>query len=228
MSVLDAKGIGEVIYEFLTTNKNLALFAGAGVGAQAGLPTWPQLMEHLAKVVDSYEPLAGQLIRKRTKSGYYLNAAVVYKTCSEIPRGELYEQLAIPFRSPSSPQKLQALVSLPFSAVFTTNYDRSLHDAFASVFGKSAATVELGDPTMDKAPFITKFYIARIHGREEVPETIVLSEDDYRRIEKDESYMDFVRHILTRYSCLFLAYFPHLSNWIERQDDPAMRRQSSL
>jgi hypothetical protein len=206
MSPLDANGISDTIYKFLTTSNNPALFAGAGVGARAGLPTWLQFMEHLAAVANNYDPLTGELIRRRTESGHYLNAALIYKTCPQIPRGEKYKQIATPFCSPPSPEKLRALVSLPFIAIFTTNYDRSLHDAFASVVGKSPKTVELEDPTMSRAPYYTDFYIARIHGRAEVSETIVFAENDYKRIEEDECYIDLVRHILTRYSCLFLGF----------------------
>ena len=48
MGSLDAEGVFNEIMNYITTAKNPALFAGAGVGAHAGLPTWPQLMEHLA------------------------------------------------------------------------------------------------------------------------------------------------------------------------------------
>ena len=206
MSPLDANRISDTIYKFLTTSNNPALFAGAGVGARAGLPTWLQFMEHLATVASNYDPLTGELIRRRAESGHYLSAAVVYKTCPQIPRGEMHKQIATPFYSPPSSERLRALVSLPFTAIFTTNYDRSLHDAFANVIGKSPKTVELGDPTMSRAPYYTDFYIARIHGRVEVPETIVFAEDDYKHVEEDECYIDLLRHILTRYSCLFLGF----------------------
>lgn len=206
MSSMNATEIAETIQNFLASSKNPALFAGAGVGVRAGLPTWPQFMEHLATVAKMYDPLTGDLIHQRIASGHLLSAAVVYKTCPQIPIGELYEQLGLPFRSPSSPEKLNALVSLPFIAIFTTNYDRSLHDAYASVTGKSPITVELNDPTMIRAPYLTDFYIARIHGRSEVPNTIAFSEDDYKRLDENECYIDFVRHILTRYSCLFLGF----------------------
>jgi hypothetical protein len=207
MSSMNATEIAETIQNFLASSKNPALFAGAGIGVRAGLPTWPQFMEHLAMVAKRYDPLTGDLIHQRSAAGHFLSAAVVYKTCPQIPRGELYEQLGVPFRSPSSTEKLNALVSLPFLAIFTTNYDRSLLDAYASVTGKSPITVELNDPTMIRAPYLTDFYIARIHGRSEVPDTIVFSEDDYKRLlDENECYIDFVRHILTRYSCLFLGF----------------------
>jgi len=206
MLLMGADKVSDTVCKFLTTSNNPALFAGAGVGAHAGLATWSQFMEHLATVASNYDPLTGELIRRRSESGHYLSAAAVYKSCPQIPRGELYSQVAVPFCSPTSSERLRPLASLPFTAVFTTNYDRSLLDAFAGVLGRSPKTVELGDPTMRRALYFTDFYIARIHGRAEVPETIVFAEDDYQRIREDECYIDFVRHILTRYSCLFVGF----------------------
>lgn len=206
MPVLDEEEVGKAIYDFLTTRENPALFAGAGVGVKAGLPTWSQWMEHLADVAAHYDSLTGDLILKRANGGHYLSAAAVYKSCPEIPCGELYDQLVASLRSPPSSENLHGLVCLPFSAFFTTNYDRSLHNAFASVTSRSPKGVELGDPTMAKAPYFTDFYIARLHGRVEVPEEIVFTEEDYSRIKDNECYVDLVRHILTQYSCLFLGF----------------------
>jgi hypothetical protein len=205
MPALDAKGISDIVYEFVANRTNPALFAGVGVRERAGLPTWPQYVGHLAAVAAKYDPDSGRLIHKRAKLGDYLSALVVYESCHQIPPDEMYKQLAIPFCSPSY-DKLLALVSLPFCAMITTNHDRSLHDAFAKVVGRSPMTVELEDPTMQKAPFLTDFYIARIHGRAEVPETILLVQDDYRRIEEDACYVDFLLHVLTKYSCIFLGF----------------------
>jgi hypothetical protein len=58
---------------------------------------------------------------------------------------------------------------------------------------------------MDSAPFDLGFYIARIHGRAEVPESMVLDENDYALTETP-SYLDFVSNCLTRYRCLFIGF----------------------
>jgi len=206
MSGMKAAAVGDALYEFLTSRRNPALFAGAGVGMRAGLPSWSELIEHLATVADSYDSLTAQLIRKRLQDGHFLNAAVVYKSCPEIPVGEKYRQIAMPFHAPPDSSRLRPLVTLPFSAIFTTNYDRSIHDAYAASFGRVPLTVELGDPTMKNAPFLADFYVARVHGRVEVPESLVLDEDDYHRTERDEAYFDLLRHAFTRYSCLFVGF----------------------
>ncbi len=202
----NATELADAIFNFMTTSKNPALFAGAGVGVKAGLPTWPQFMEHLAKVADQHDPPTGNLIRLRSEAGYYLQAAAVYKTCPQIPPGVLYEQIAAPFISIPAVSELHGLASLPFTAVITTNYDRSLHDAVANVMKKSPNTVELSDPTMTRAPYFTDFYIARVHGRAEVPESIIFADDDYKALTENDGYIDFLHHVFTRYSCLFVGF----------------------
>lgn len=207
MSSLDAEGVFKEILNFIDTAKNPALFAGAGVGAVAGLPTWPQLMEYLAEVAEKNNDIeTAKLIRKRYEGGYYLNAATIYKTCPTIPVGEIFSQLAIKFNDANDYKKLNALVSLPFRAIFTTNYDRSLHDAYSDVARRSPKTVELRDPTMRTATFNKDFYIARLHGRAEVPDSIILDENDYKSLLSDNDYLDLLGHIFKNYDCLFVGF----------------------
>ena len=59
---------------------------------------------------------------------------------------------------------------------------------------------------MSIAPFQTNFYIARLHGRAEVPSSMVYDQEGYRRLIENACYVDFVYHILTRYNCLFMGF----------------------
>jgi hypothetical protein len=174
-------------------------------------------LEHLACVAERFEKETAVLIRKRIQTGHYLEAAELYKECPVIPDGEKYRELAAPFDSPPdySPDNLRALMALPFSAVVTTNYDRSLHDAYCSLFSRQEESgltmtapryVELGDLSMRQAISWADFYIARIHGRAEIPETMVLDRNDYRRTQEDPDYQDFLLHVLKSYRCLFAGY----------------------
>ena len=66
---------------------------------------------------------------------------------------------------------------------------------------------ELGDPSLRQAMYNWEdFFIARIHGRADVPETMVLDSSDYLRTENDPYYIEFLTHVLTRFKCLFLGY----------------------
>ena len=54
MKPLDKNSLSNAIIEFLNQEENAALFAGAGVGVRAGLPTWGQYLENLAAVAEKY------------------------------------------------------------------------------------------------------------------------------------------------------------------------------
>jgi hypothetical protein len=207
MSVISAAAeLGEVLSEILKQEESV-LFAGAGVAARAGLPVWEGYLEYLAKVVEPRQPLIAQLIRTRVNEKSLLLAAHYYKTCTEIPKGERYQKLAEPFQADKYDHKrLKALISLPFTSVVTTNYDRSLHDAFATVYGKTAVQVELGDPSLQSALFCTVPFIARIHGRAEVPLSIVLDSDDYKALYADDAYIDFLHGVFMQRRCVFIGF----------------------
>jgi hypothetical protein len=77
---------------------------------------------------------------------------------------------------------------------------------YARQFGKAAAEVNLGDPTLIAAPYQEAFYVARIHGRVEVPSSMILSKTHYERLIDDAAYVDFLRHLFTSRSLMFLGF----------------------
>lgn len=184
------------------------LFAGAGVGGRAGLPSWRQFVLHCAEKTEPYDPDTAYLMKRRLESGSLLNALDLFGVCPLIPDGTKLEILAAPFsRKSYDPKSLRALVSLPFNSIVTTNYDRSLHDAFALARQYSAFSAELGDPSLKQAIYNWKEpYVARIHGRAEVPRTMVVDTRGYQRTELDSDYLDFLVHVLTRSRCAFIGY----------------------
>lgn len=66
--------------------------------------------------------------------------------------------------------------------------------------------MERNDPTLKAAAFLSHFFVARIHGREEVPEDIVLETLHYEDLEKDTVYQDFLHSLFLRRKCLFLGF----------------------
>lgn len=185
-----------------------ALFAGAGVGNRAGLPTWREYVSGLADEVERYDPETAGLMRKRIATDSFLNALELYRICEQMPSGTKLEKLAAPFSTDRyNPRPLAALLSLPFDAVVTTNFDRSLHDAFAIAHQKAPFSAELADPSLKQATYNWKEpFVARIHGRAEVPSTMVLDETGYQRTDANPDYLDFLLHVLTRTRCVFVGY----------------------
>ncbi|HWM95213.1 MAG TPA: SIR2 family protein [Thermoanaerobaculia bacterium] len=193
----------------LLSRQDSILFAGAGVACRVGYPTWRGYLELLAHSCESFRDLtAAALIRERAADGNYLGAASVFKTSQKIPEGERLRLLADPFIRDVSPHqlaRLDALVQLPFSAIVTTNYDASLHKARANKRGWFSP-VERGDGSLRGASLQRDFFIARIHGRAEMPSSMVVDNLDYRDLAQDTDYLDFLLHILKTRPCLFLGF----------------------
>ena len=70
------------------------------------------------------------------------------------------------------------------------------------------------------------FYIARLHGRAELPSSIVLDELDHNELLSNQVYLDFLVHIFTNYSCLFIGFsfsdpaITHILQFIETRLSP--------
>ncbi len=172
---------------------------------QAGLPNWSSYLAHLIAFAEKYERETAMIMRARVKANKFASAASYYKMCDLIPEGEKFKQLAAPFHdSKYDSSRLDGLIRLPFSAIVTTNYDRSLDNSFAAVHRKAALTYELDDGSLKLASYSQDFYIARIHGRAFQPESMVVSTEDFAKLDSISVYRDFlVQNILTRHSCLF-------------------------
>ena len=205
MPRFDKRSLPQTLLDFLG-QPNSVCFAGAGVGVRAGLPDWTGYMEHLVTTAEKHEPETAAVMRARIAAGRFSEAAHYFKKCN-MPLGVMYQELASPFgRDKYDPRALRPLASLPFTAFVTTNYDTSLHDAWAAVHSRVPSTAELGDATMKSAIHAREPYIARIHGRAEEPQSMVVDSDDYLRIENDPYYSDFLFHILSTQRCLFVGF----------------------
>jgi hypothetical protein len=104
------------------------LFAGSGISARVGVPTWTSLLSNLAKICDRFgDKPSADLIEARVTNNHLLSAATVYTSCEIIPKGERYKQLAgllNPSEAEANISKLDGLMGLGFTGVATTNYDR--------------------------------------------------------------------------------------------------------
>ncbi len=184
------------------------LFAGAGVGCRVGFPTWNGYIEHLAAECDRFgDGDSARFIRSQLHQRNHLGAATVFKMTSVVPQGELWKALSDPFKAQVADtelEKLVPLVSLPFSAIVTTNYEHSLHDACARARGRWVQPVERG--SLRIASLSRDFYLARIHGNAEQPESMVIDAADYRLLRADDDYLDFLLNLLSARTCLFLGF----------------------
>ena len=215
MPLLNAENIRDEILG-ITKYPASTLFAGAGISVPCGLPTWHEYMLNLASSIEKADSALAEAMRERIADKLYLDAAALFEV-SRLPDGTKLKVMAEPFlRGNAAP--LKPLMTIPWTSVLTTNFDRMLLDAWASVHGKAPITAELREATMKTARYSPECFIARIHGRAEVPQTMALSSRAYKDLEADMDYGDLIHHILTQTRCLFVGFSftdPAINHFLE-------------
>lgn len=197
--------LSATLKDFFQKAKLPVLFAGSGVSARAGLPTWANYLSGLGAAAGEYDIYTKYMVDRAIAKNALGDAAAYYMMCSDMPEATKLKELAAPLES-FQDQELSSLVKLPFQSVVTTNFDRALFAAYAKHAGTAAEEVNIDDPTLDAAVFSDHLYIARIHGRVEIPHSMRLSTDALAELEKNPSYQRFIEHIFTRRQVLFVGF----------------------
>ena len=209
MKTLTQEKLAKVISEFAIQERSV-LFTGAGVGKCVGYPLWPEYIEYLAGVCEKHgaEPEAA-LIRVWAGKGRLIEASGIYEMSKDIPQGERTRHLAKPFTMQPSNEALKPLTrafELPFEAVVTTNYDSSQHAAYVAATHQFPRPIEREGTSMLAGADITAFYIARIHGSADAPNSMVLFPGTYQAVKNDEVYQDFLLSLFKTRPCLFVGF----------------------
>lgn len=209
MKTLSAEEIGNFISEFAQKDSSV-LFTGAGLGKAVGYPLWDEYIQSLANKCDEYNaPDEANLIRAWLKKGKLIQAAGIFEETTDIPEGKRMDFLVEPFKKRRTSEQLDNIASvfqLPFEAVVTTNYDLSQHDAYTKVKGHMPRCLELEGSTMINGARSTDYYIARIHGNADAPNSIILTPKGYDYIGKNEVYQDFLLNLFQTRPCLFVGF----------------------
>ena len=213
-----------------------------GAGAAAGiLPVGSQIAEDWAALegypLDDHHDLA----RVAQFLGVHLDAMEPKDRMCQLVRG-----LGKPdFSSPNQPHS--ALAQLPFSIFMTTNYDNFMAEALEH-HGKDAKVelcrwnprVEWEPSLFDNpsfAPTPANPVVYHLHGHIRLPDSLVLTEDDYFAflvaVSRDEKLLPHqIKRALAGTSLLFVGY--RLADWDFRvlhrglvmASDPTLRRMS--
>ena len=181
-------------------NKNVILFVGAGVSATLGLPTWSELISHIARDLGYDDRLFKQYGDSLTLAEYYsIKKGRIGNLRSWMDRHWDVSESVIR----SSPI-YEAIAKLDFPLIYTTNYDHCLETAL-ECFGKKYNKIIDVDDLVNLDSNTTQ--IIKFHGDTISDESIVLTESSYFKRLDFESPLDIkLRSDMLGKSILFLGY----------------------
>jgi hypothetical protein len=184
----------------LIAGRKMALFVGAGVSMNIGLPSWSKLLDHLASELGFDPRVFGTLGDSYVLAEYYkLEKGSLGPLRSWMDRE--WDRATTEIKD----SKVHELIAkLNFPVVYTTNYDRWLeraYDAFGLTYGKISSIADL--PNYANADR----QIVKFHGDFDHEASIVLTESSYFERMSFETHLDYkLKSDMMRYGLLFIGY----------------------
>jgi NAD-dependent SIR2 family protein deacetylase len=163
------------------------VFVGSGVSLWSGLPSWPTLLGRLADFIDE-KGLNSAPVRDEIRNGDLLLAAgyAVHQLATRDLGNFLRDAL---HHTTAKPSKLHDLIAdLGPSCFVTTNFDRLLETAIRNKAGNSTPLVVTNRQPAEIPEIIlasARNFVFKYHGDLEDAESIVLSREQYRRVQHD-------------------------------------------
>jgi len=211
--------------------KRCILFVGAGLSAQVSrsdgspLPDWSKLLlEFLEWAIARQVRFWGdpEDIRAMIKNGNLLMAAQELQDRIGTPAlGEFLDRV---FRDetvlPSSAHRV--LPRIPFRAVLTTNYDSLIEAAYTIETGGSIPPVWTQEDLLFRPSPLrgTGFFIFKIHGHLDRPNSVVLGSRDYQDLLfRTPGYRQFLETLFATHTVLFVGFRgsdPNLDGVLDR------------
>lgn len=189
----------------LLDSGDYVLFAGAGVGVEAGIPDWGTALSLLAQRLADSAPSHAGLMFEEAKNGRYLEAAEILYLApiSDATRAVLLQEVF--GMAPRITRRLKLLASTRCQGIVTTNFDRSLelavNQANVDLVHYTEGPSDLANARVSNVP-----YLIRLHGRIEVPDSLVLAHRHFNALPGNEPYVEFFRQLFLNRNLVFFGF----------------------
>ena len=120
------------------------IFAGAGVGMEAKLPSWDEALKGLASYIGQFDKYSEAIILERIKKKLYLEAAEYYFLADTIDNNKLHGLEQLFGKPPQINDNLKSLIKLNIKQFITTNYDLTIEESWSRVNQSSIPSLSNG------------------------------------------------------------------------------------
>lgn len=182
---------------------NFVGFLGAGYSAQAGLPTWNQLLE---KAADKICADAKSKIQDHLQNGRFLRAADLIKANAPDDRTFYATICEIIREAKPNLKNVEPLCYVPFFKVITTNYDKTYEKSVALTRGESVTTYSSGKDEIETFIECRNESILHLHGDSDRPKSIVIDSATYKDHTDTEWYKTCLRMLFSTHPFLFIGF----------------------
>ncbi|MEO6779653.1 MAG: SIR2 family protein, partial [Bradyrhizobium sp.] len=148
-------------------DETATVFIGAGVSIAAGYPSWKKLLQEIGAElgVDS-----GDVSDLAALAQWHIRQRAGATRIRQVIRDEIGVEHAVP-------NSLEVIARLPLRHVWTTNYDKLIERAFASI-GRPLDIISSGEDIALK-PRAGAVRLYKMHGSVDRLKDVVISTDDY-------------------------------------------------
>jgi energy-coupling factor transporter ATP-binding protein EcfA2 len=184
------------------------LYAGRGIGALAGLPTWGEGLKQVVERAEQLEPSQNwDALRSVLQSSDYLT--VTDLLFARLPRETVLELVRETYATPpeKSPRVYSFLEQIPFVGVISGNWDPRIESALTarSPLALTPSDSEQFEPLLRE----DRFFLVNIDGDLSQPATVVFSTEEYRKaIAENDWFAKFVNGCLSSKTLLFTGTRP--------------------
>lgn len=192
-------------FSALLKTGDFVLFLGAGASVEAGLSDWKHSLIGIADRLRVLDAGYASVIEAEAQKGRFLEAAELFYLAPITPSQRHNILREVFDKQLSITRRLRLLSRVRCQGIVTTNFDRSFQLAANDAHSKLVSFGE-SDADLAAARVETNPFFLRLHGRIEVPESLIFARRHYALLRTRAQYVAFFRELFLSRNVIFFGF----------------------